>query len=426
MAIISNLEYIILVLIMMAGIIKLRVKNGILLWSVSIGFWIIITTILERISNINARMLLSMLTIMVILFVLFDETVKHILIYTALSIASLGLLRGLADSIIQMIEIMMHISVKGIAEDICEQFFLILLLLLASYILSKQRRGLRDISLKYNLLILAMILVDCVSALFLGDYVITELNADRKWIIEVAYIVTILGIFVQLSLLISTILSRDEHKEKEALAAKYLEEQMAHYEYLEDREQETRKFRHDLKSHMNILRDLYDEGRMEEFEGYFATIGEKIAGLGNRINVGNKIADAIINRYAQEAGQQDICLRVSGHFPVCCHIAAYDLCTILSNLLSNAIRAEREAGKKEITLEIRNTEEELYMEVQNDYVNELKRSGQRFLSTKAGRGNHGIGLQNVRECVDKYHGILSITTDHQIFHVLLSLKNMEI
>ena len=61
----------------------------------------------------------------------------------------------------------------------------------------------------------------------------------------------------------------------------------------------------------------------------------------------------------------------------------------------------------------------------NSFSNELyvKKIGKeiRLLSTKKDTMSHGIGLQNVKKIVDKYHGEMNITTDERKFYVKLIL-----
>ncbi len=54
-------------------------------------------------------------------------------------------------------------------------------------------------------------------------------------------------------------------------------------------------------------------------------------------------------------------------------MSAYDLCTVLSNLLSNAIDAEKEAGGKTIYCGVRYDETQILIVVKNDYVNPIKK-----------------------------------------------------
>lgn len=423
---INNFLYFIVVLMVAKYIIKLEFNTKSKAFTIVMAISILLTVILvvmptEWAIPMNFIVFLSIVGIMCVLNRgRFQENVLYSLA-TFCSISSLGILsRNLVDTTLALFGF-------EINNDISEMLALFVMAV-AIFTLSKTnktRYGLRDVPFRFHILICAIICIDCFGITFLGYFIPTQNDVGRKWLVELAYILVILGVFVQLGLLVAMILSRDEHKEKEALNAKYLEDQVAHYEYLEKREQETRKFRHDMKNHMMILRNLYDTGTEAEFEEYFDTISKRITAFGNQISVGNNTADAIINQYAQEAENAGIKLKVDGHFSSDCHISAVDICTIFSNLLSNAIRAEKEANGDEVELFIRNLDHDLFIEVRNDYVTQVKRSGERFISTKEDRANHGLGLQNVYDCVERNHGVIHITTDHQIFDVKLNLKNTE-
>ena len=382
--------------------------------------------VLSQLKNPILRSCILFLTVFLAFRVVCGAKMRKAAVYVCLAIPTVEMLIQMGRILVILCQPQLA---KGIGRDICEM--LSLGIAISFVLIVKNNTGKTILSefgglpLKYGFLFAIIVLIDSVSILLLGDFIMVRLEAERKWIAEASYLLMILGVFVQLGLLIAMILSRDEHKEKEALNAKYLEEQVSHYEYLEEREQETRKFRHDMRNHLMILRNLYDTGKTKEFEKYFDTITDRITNFGNQISVGNNTADAIINQYAKEAELAGITLQVEGRFPTDCHIDAVDICTIFANLLSNAIRAEKESDGHQVNLIVRNMDNELFIQVQNDYVTQIKRSGERFVSTKEDRGNHGLGLQNVYDCVERNHGIIHITTDNQIFDVKLSLKNTE-
>lgn len=421
---ISNLEYIMLFIVGAVGIVKTKVDLSIRKCISSLGVILFTTIIMERIQNISADLIISMLSTIIVLCILMMKK-RNIVLFAISMTVCISMLEQLAESLIVAVEFLASIEMQKKIRVIIAQFILLIILVGISWIIKDRDKGLKDIPYQYLLIIFSIVFIDSFSINLLGDYVVNHIEVNRKMLLELAYIFTVLGVFVQLGLLVAMILSRDEHKEKEALNAKYLEDQVAHYEYLEKREQETRKFRHDMTNHMMILRNLYDTGTEAEFEEYFDTISKRITAFGNQISVGNNTADAIINQYAQEAENAGIKLKVDGHFSPDCHISAVDICTIFSNLLSNAIRAEKEANGEEVELFIRNLDHDLFIEVSNDYVTQVKRSGERFISTKEDRANHGLGLQNVYDCVERNHGVIHITTDHQIFDVKLNLKNTE-
>lgn len=75
--------------------------------------------------------------------------------------------------------------------------------------------------------------------------------------------------------------------------------QAKHYEYLIKREEETKKFRHDMRNHMRAIYDLAGQEGKEELRGYVEHICGKFEMLDRSVTVGNATADAVINRFAE-------------------------------------------------------------------------------------------------------------------------------
>ena len=53
----------------------------------------------------------------------------------------------------------------------------------------------------------------------------------------------------------------------------------------------------------------------------------------------------------------------------------------------------------------------------NPFVNEIKRSGDKVITSKKDKKNHGYGLTSVKEAVEKYNGTIEINPDNNIFTV---------
>ncbi|MBQ3783217.1 MAG: GHKL domain-containing protein [Lachnospiraceae bacterium] len=282
---------------------------------------------------------------------------------------------------------------------------------------------LQFIEKKYIALFLFVLIVDSTIVSILGDFVLNVYVSKNQFLFEFFYILVVVGIFFQLALVVALILSRNAYREKEALAKQYLNDQKKHYEYLKHRERETRKFRHDIKNHMYLLNNMYTQGNLEEFHTYMEQINQKIISFGNPINLNNKIADAIFNKFYYEGKKQGILFNIEGHFPVECNIPTFDLCTILSNLLSNAMHAQAECQSGTIDVSIRYTNREITIKIKNQYLQEPLQSEGIFQTRKMDKENHGFGLENVRECVENNHGHIVIETGNNHFEVILSLHN---
>lgn len=302
-------------------------------------------------------------------------------------------------------------------------FILLSIRAIGKYYKEKYANGLKNIGARYWVLFIVIMFFDASVILILGDFILSTLQAERRYLSVFSYWCVVIGLLIQLVLLINTLVTRNVHKENEKLAKQFLESQKEHYQYLEKREHETKKFRHDIKNHLILLENLINNQKYDEAEEYLKTINEKVSTFSNQVSVNNGIADAILNRFYIEAQEKGIVLKVSGHFPMDCYITAYDICTILSNLLSNAILAETEAEGKEVLVHIKYTDDKVLLTVENDYAHELDEVDGMFKTTKKDSLGHGYGLSNVKECAEKNGGYVSISTENQRFKVMIMMLN---
>lgn len=247
---------------------------------------------------------------------------------------------------------------------------------------------------------------------------------DKRNLYLLAVVFVILGIFIQLAAVILLFTQRNVYKEKEQIIDKYLNDQKNHYVYLETREQETKKFRHDLRSHMELISNLAKNREYEKIDSYLEKMNIKIDSFGNIITVQNGIVDAIINQYYEKAQQSGVTMEVRGRFPEECAIDAYDLCTIFSNVLSNALEAAIETEEKTISLECRYNDKNIIIVVKNSYNSEQQNGTSQWRTRKENTDYHGYGLENMRDSVEKYNGVFDIETNNNIFTLTILFNNM--
>lgn len=343
---------------------------------------------------------------------------KAILVITEIiSISNIGMI---IKSVIAMICIIVNLEIAPYIIDTIVSVSIILILAIFRRKLGWKRLWIiGGIGNKYAFFFMLLVILQCFMVTAMGDVIYKEIAMTRKVAFEIIYILSVIFMFIQIGLMIALIISRNVYREKEYLAAKYLEEQKLHYEYLENRERETKKFRHDIKGHLLLVNDLINKKQYEACETYLHEINVRIDRFSNKISVNNGIADAIVNRFYVEAKQKGIDLQVKGHLPNPCYLSGYDICTILSNLLSNAIEAECAAGGETVHVEFRYTDSEIMLVVENDYIQDLEQSDGAFFTTKEDKANHGFGLENVKECIKKNNGQITIDTEKHIFRVLV-------
>lgn len=362
---------------------------------------------------------LSFLCIALTLYSLFKTRIRTLLLAELVSYFVISALNQLARLICSSLSLT---SNKENQFSILIQSIIVFLLVfsISSFVQSKQTTE-RDLSFPYIIFFTAVVIIDASVITVIGNYLfnkIANINLIRALSI---YSLLIIGVLIQIILLIRMIKSRDQHKENEKLAKQYLENQTRYYEYLVQREEDTKKFRHDIRNHINMLNILFQEKKIDECQKYLMDLTTHYENIHNAISVNNCIADAILNQYFFEAKLHNITLNVSGHFPPQCDLSAYDICTIFSNLLDNALKAVIDCNGKNISIGCRYTETEILLSIENDSNHVKLDSNGMPRTSQKDYSQHGFGLKNVHQCVIQNNGHITIQAENNQFKVMLSL-----
>lgn len=101
-------------------------------------------------------------------------------------------------------------------------------------------------------------------------------------------------------------------------------------------------------------------------------------------------------------------------------ILGFDLHAMVGNALENAIEAASRVSdreKREVRLKLRQVNRMLFVVVNNHFVGELRREGDRLVSTKDGSdgGPHGYGVENIRRAAERYGGSLTYAVEGDRF-----------
>lgn len=388
---------------------------------------LILTTLGTSISfltnNSYIQFAVSFVCILIFMGIRFDSTPKRITLLSLVIIFILSNLNEMFEMLFHVIElIIQHPFPQNVCSLLTTLHTLIFLILIGKKI--AQEHLFYNLDIKHLILGLFLLLADSFIVASFGDYTLHYAPYKRILLLGIMYILMVLGIFLQLYLLVSVTVSRDQIAVREAQTAQYLEDQIQHYEYLKNRERDTRKFRHDIKNHLLTLATLYQQEDYSTVDSYLLELTSQVELLGNRITVQNEIADAVINRFYSEALQHNIHFNIHGHFPNSCNLSAYCICTVLSNLLSNALAATIEAKGEGISMGIRSNEQQIFFTIENPYCTTPVIEKGHFLTHKADMKNHGLGLENVNLCIKKNGGYLETHTENNIFSVHVCLNNI--
>ena len=228
-------------------------------------------------------------------------------------------------------------------------------------------------------------------------------------------IITWLVMYIHMIVLIELAISRDYYKEKEAFNRHLLEILKKQYEYLEKNEKDIKDFRHDIKEHMMSIQEYCETQNYERLKEYIREINGKLHINKKRVTVYNQIVDMILNQYIYQSEDVGVRLNIQGQMSEDCLVAPYDLCVIFVNLLKNGIEAAKKSEKKQIELVVGYEDDIMIIHMKNDYQGERRKKDGEYATTKSDTENHGIGIGNIRKCVEKYRGNLEMREENGKF-----------
>lgn len=219
-------------------------------------------------------------------------------------------------------------------------------------------------------------------------------------------------------------ISKDTYKKSNELAEYQLSIKTKYYEDMLAKEIQTRKFRHDVKNLLLSIQLYNQKHDYNMIDNCVNELLEKPLFLTNQFHCGDDLVNAILSDKNMVAAQTHATIECTGHITVH-RINKIDICTIFGNLLDNAIEACKKLNKKsEIQVQLRTYNQDLFIRIENpiDTKQEIRKDN--LITTKENKEYHGFGLKNVKECIDKYQGIMDITIEDNKFITFISLKNV--
>lgn len=224
--------------------------------------------------------------------------------------------------------------------------------------------------------------------------------------------------------LFATYFVTENRKEKMKLAVSEMRTQLLEQQYKEmsDIYTENAKLYHDLNNHLTVLYQLLEDEKTSEAKRYVAKISEPIKNLSRVVWTGEDVIDVVINSKLQRMKDKEIRVEVNIEFPHNTNLLPNDMCTLLANLLDNAIEAtEKERKKGNISLTIRRINHFLMIRIVNPCDKEDNDDIKYLETAKQNKSLHGWGLQSVRSVVEKYDGTMKCKIENHEFVVTIML-----
>ena len=186
---------------------------------------------------------------------------------------------------------------------------------------------------------------------------------------------------------------------------------------------EIRSIRHDMQAHMIVLQYYLESGDYEKAKAYLGDM-KQVQERGRLFlkDTGHDLVNAIVNDTLGRSTKK-IEVYLEGVFPTDFHMKDYDVCTLFSNIFSNAREACEKLNDAEPVIQMQISEKDgrCFIAVQNPIEWKIATSSEGFLTSKEEKEAHGFGTKNMIKVVRKYGGKIDFLITDTSFRVEILL-----
>lgn len=240
------------------------------------------------------------------------------------------------------------------------------------------------------------------------------------------------AIFLLLLLLIETLLSLESSittvclRQENAELASISRQAALQLQHAEDVQQlygELREMRHEMRNRFYYMDALLSQGKTAELSDYVhQQMGGALLPALQTCDSGNALVNAILWSKQAQMQREGIAFQVDAALPETLDVKGQHLCSLLANLLDNAIEASAAVKEApEIRLTLRLQKKYLYCCVKNRVDYDVLARNPELKTTKADALAHGYGIRHIRRITELYNGMTEFAVEDGWFTATLML-----
>lgn len=239
-------------------------------------------------------------------------------------------------------------------------------------------------------------------------------------IVEVIPQLAIMAIAITIYIVID-MKKENEERLKEKRAYNRLESKSDYYEKVEESQNQIRRLYHDMNNHLYNIQMMSKSS--EDASEYILSLQNELKEARKARLSGNSLFDIIVDEKINICKNKGIEFDIDVDSKNTGFIKNIDMSSILANILDNAIEAcdKMTSNKKYIKLTSMWAEDMFVIICENSKENEVKKIGDRFVTDKLNKSEHGIGIKSVEKSVKNYDGNMMIFCDDNLFKVKIMI-----
>lgn len=203
--------------------------------------------------------------------------------------------------------------------------------------------------------------------------------------------------------------------------------QKLQYDNLQNRINEARQAKHDVRHHTYLIRDYLRSGKLKELEAYLDNYTASLPDTQSLVHCQHYATNALLAFFAQQAKKSNVDIDIFVQLPETLHLPETTISVVLGNLLENALEASRQfqGEQKKITVRGKADKGFVFFAITNPFDGELRKNKSgKILSTKS--VTRGLGLDSVRQLVEANGGVLELSAEDNLFRASILLTEQKV
>jgi len=276
-----------------------------------------------------------------------------------------------------------------------------------------------DSGKQFNILITFMPIQSIIICYLVIDY---SIKADMPTSSPTGVIAVILSI--SLIFIMMFILSKQRkamiYKRESELNKTRLDMQLEHYKEIYQEQQRVKSMRHDMNNNLFALSGILNAGNVHDAIEKINEILNEVVKVTDIVDTGNPPIDAILSVKTTKAIENGIMINHTVVIDGELYVDQFDIALIIANALDNAIEGIQRSTDidKTIALSINRVSEYISILIENNASGPVYSD---YQTSKPDKKNHGFGMTQMKDIVQKYNGSFRPLYDEETKRFLLKI-----
>lgn len=188
-----------------------------------------------------------------------------------------------------------------------------------------------------------------------------------------------------------------------------------HLEALQESQEKTIIYRHDMRHHLNLIAAYLADNNMSAAQKYITGVENAIESATVETYCTNYTVNLILYSYILKAKKERITVETQINLPEKNTVSDMDLCVIFANALENAVNACKRipnANNRTLKVVCKTKSDQFFIQITNSYEGTVKFVDDMPANTEE---SHGLGTKSIAAITEKYGGVYSFTTENGVF-----------